>query len=209
MKRITWMLAPLSLIVACGGGTETGPEPSMGPTEPPPAPPGEPATPAPAEDFAEEAEPAEPAQPEAIEATIAGKSGSKLEGTVRLEQTEDGVKVTVSVKNAPPGMHGTHVHEKADCSADDGKSAGGHFAPDGNPHGLPPAEKRHLGDLGNMEVGKDGTGSLEIVVAKANLQPDDPHSFAAKALIVHEKKDDGGQPAGNAGKRLGCAELVR
>ena len=43
------------------------------------------------------------------------------------------------------GQHGAHIHEKADCSSPDAKSAGEHFAPDGHPHGLPPEEPRHPG----------------------------------------------------------------
>jgi Cu-Zn family superoxide dismutase len=104
-------------------------------------------------------------------------------------------------------MIATHVHETGDCSAPDGASAGGHFNPEGHAHGVPPAQERHLGDLGNIEVGADGTGSTEIVVMGANLEPSDPDSFLNRAIIVHEKRDDGGQPTGNAGGRIGCGVI--
>jgi Cu-Zn family superoxide dismutase len=68
-------------------------------------------------------------------------------------------------------------------------------------------KERHLGDLGNITVGKDGKGVLEITISGANLKPDDAHSFVNRALIIHEKKDTGGQPAGNAGGRIGCGEI--
>jgi len=99
------------------------------------------------------------------------------------------------------------VHEKGDCSAPDGASAGGHFNPAGNPHALPTGNPRHLGDLGNITISPDGKGTLEIVAAGANLKDGDPNSFAGRAIIVHEKQDDGGQPTGNAGGRIGCAEI--
>ena len=88
-----------------------------------------------------------------------------------------------------------------------GKSAGGHFNPDKHDHGLPTADARHLGDLGNLEVGKDGKGHTEITIPGANLKKDDPHSYLGRAIIIHEKKDDGGQPTGNAGGRIGCGVI--
>jgi superoxide dismutase, Cu-Zn family len=199
-------LVPLSLAVACGGGVESAADPSMGPTEPPPA---APAGPAEREPEPEPAAPAEPPAPERVEASIQAKSGSKLTGTVTLETVENGVKVQIVVRNVKPGLRATHIHETGDCSAPDASSAGSHFSPEGHPHGLPPAKHRHLGDLGNIDVGKDGVGKLEIVVEGATLEEGGSHSFLGKSLIVHENKDDGGQPVGNAGGRIGCAELVR
>jgi Cu-Zn family superoxide dismutase len=111
------------------------------------------------------------------------------------------------VEGISPGEHGAHVHEKGDCSAPDGASAGGHFNPAANPHALPSTVPRHLGDLGNITVGADGKGTLEIVAGGANLKAGDPNSFAGRAIIIHEKQDDGGQPTGNAGGRIGCAEI--
>jgi superoxide dismutase, Cu-Zn family len=205
-RNLLTTLVPLALLVACGGGAETQPDPTMGPTEPPPAPPAEPAVAEAPEP--EPAEPPAPAEPEKIEASIQAKSGSKLAGTVTLEKVDNGVRVHILVENLKPGLRATHIHETGDCSAPDATSAGSHFSPEGHPHGLPPAEKRHLGDLGNIEVGKDGKGELEIVVEGATLEEGGSHSFRGKALIVHAKKDDGGQPVGNAGGRIGCAELV-
>jgi Cu-Zn family superoxide dismutase len=140
--------------------------------------------------------------------TLAPKSGSKLGGTATFAEADGGVKVTIKLTGAPPGKVATHVHETGDCSAPDAKSAGGHFNPGGHPHALPPAAARHLGDLGNVDVGADGTGSLEIVVKGANLKPGDPSSYAGRAIIVHEKQDDGGQPTGNAGGRIGCGVIA-
>jgi Cu-Zn family superoxide dismutase len=143
-----------------------------------------------------------------LEVTIEPKSGSKLSGKATLSEVDGGVKVVLSVEGVTPGGdHGAHVHEKGDCSAADGASAGGHFNPQGNDHALPTVAKRHLGDLGNLKIGKDGKGSLEITIPGANLKAGDPNSFAGKSIIVHAKKDDGGQPTGNAGGRIGCGVI--
>jgi Cu-Zn family superoxide dismutase len=154
-----------------------------------------------------EAATAEPAAPKSIETIFQSKSGSKLAGKATLTETAEGVKVMIALDGVSPGDHGSHVHEKGDCSAPDAASAGGHFNPATNPHALPTGTPRHLGDLGNIVVAADGKGTLEIVAPGANLKEGDPNSFLGRAIIVHEKKDDGGQPTGNAGGRIGCAEL--
>jgi Cu-Zn family superoxide dismutase len=152
--------------------------------------------------------PAPKAEPRTLEVKIEPKSGSKLSGKATLTETEGGVHVVLSVEGVTPGGdHGAHVHEKGDCSAADGASAGGHFNPGSNEHALPAVAKRHLGDLGNLIVGKDGKGSLDITIPGANLKAGDANSFAGKAIIVHAKKDDGGQPTGNAGGRIGCGVI--
>ncbi len=145
--------------------------------------------------------------PAPVTISIEPKSGAKLKGTAKFEQTASGVQVTVDVTGAPPGDHGAHIHQTADCSDKEAKSAGDHFNPGMHDHGLPPTEMRHLGDLGNLAVGKDGKGHLEITIAGANLTPGDKMSFMDRGIIIHEKLDNGGQPAGNAGKRIGCGEI--
>lgn len=196
------LIALPALAIACGGAAAEPP-----PAMPEPAPMAEPA-PEPAPEPEPEA-PAPPPKSEPVEITIDAKSGSKLKGTARFEETDDGVKVTITVEGITPGMHGSHVHETGDCSAKDGSSAGGHFNPASHDHGLPGSDKRHLGDLGNIEIGKDGKGSHEILAQGANLRADDPNSFLGRAIIIHEKKDDGGQPTGNAGGRIGCGVIKR
>jgi superoxide dismutase, Cu-Zn family len=195
----------LGLLSACGG-SEPPPE-----APPPPPPPAAPAPPPVATEAAAPAAAPEPppkAEPRTLDVTIEAKSGSKLSGKATLSEVDGGVKVVLSVEGVTPGGdHGAHVHEKGDCSAADGASAGGHFNPQGNEHALPTVAKRHLGDLGNLKIGKDGKGSLEITIPGANLKPGDPNSFAGKSIIVHAKKDDGGQPTGNAGGRIGCGVI--
>jgi Cu-Zn family superoxide dismutase len=157
---------------------------------------------------AAEAAPAADSSPgKTIEVAVQPKSGSSLSGKATLTETPEGVKVTLALEGLPPGEHGAHVHETGDCSAPDGASAGGHFNPAGNPHALPTGTPRHLGDLGNIAISPDGKGTLDIVAPGANLKEGDPNSFLGRAIIVHEKQDDGGQPTGNAGGRIGCAEI--
>jgi Cu-Zn family superoxide dismutase len=178
--RPVLFFAPLLLLTACA----SAPPPS---TSAPPAP-GAPVV-------------------KSIEVPLIAKSGSSLSGKATFTEVTGGVKVTVQVAGAPPGKVATHVHETGDCSAPDAKSAGGHFNPASKAHGIPPGGEHHLGDLGNIEVKADGTGSTELVVSGASLKDGDPSSFLGRAIIVHEKQDDGGQPVGNAGGRIGCAVI--
>jgi superoxide dismutase, Cu-Zn family len=204
-RKLAWLfLGSASLLVAaCGGSQE--------PPASPEAPAAQSNNPLPVDSSTPASAAALPAAgdkgPKTIEVSFQAKSNSKISGTATLTEVADGVKVTLALANVPPGEHGAHVHEKGDCSAPDGSSAGGHFNPAGNPHALPTTNPRHLGDLGNITVDQSGKGTLEIVAPGANLKDSDPNSFLGRSIIIHEKKDDGGQPTGNAGGRIGCAEI--
>lgn len=142
--------------------------------------------------------------------------GSLLNGHATLtdeatgEETDEGaLAVSIQVSGAPPGKHGIHIHQFGDCS-DTGKAAGGHYNPDGVSHGYLPDDgltKAHAGDLGNIEIGQDGTGTLELTIPGLSVG-DGPYTVAGRAIILHEKVDDFGQPTGNAGGRIGCGTIV-
>jgi len=148
-----------------------------------------------------------PKPPEGAQAraTIEPKSGSRVTGWATFaDRSTGGVRVEAHIENAPPGVHGFHVHEKGDCSAPDASSAGDHFNPGGMPHAGPGDTRRHAGDLGNIEVKANGTGHLELVSDLLTVRPG-PNSVVGKAVVFHEKADDlKSQPSGNAGAMLGC-----
>lgn len=143
------------------------------------------------------------------EAEFEAAKGYKLKGEAELDELADGVKIVVEVKDAPAGKRGIHIHEKPDCSDIAGKSMGEHYNPTANPHALPPASSRHLGDLGNIEVTKDGKGRLETVIPHANLKENDPVSLLDRAIVIHEDEDTGVQPSGGAGKPMACAVIKK
>lgn len=143
-------------------------------------------------------------------ADIQARSGSRTTGEAIFTETSGGVTVVVRVKGAPPGPHAVHIHEKGDCSGADAMSAGDHFDPEGTRHhGGPKDEKRHAGDFGNLQVGPDGSGTLELT-AKGLTVADGPRSVVGRSIIVHEKPDDfKTQPTGGAGGRIGCGAIQR
>jgi len=132
--------------------------------------------------------------------------GHNVRGTVTFTRTDAGTRVVAEVAGLKPGPHGFHVHAFGDCSAGNGKSAGGHFNPYGMPHAGPDAGRRHVGDLGNIVA--DATGRAKLNVTDAKLALDGPASIVGRAVIVHGGADDmKSQPSGAAGPRVACGVI--
>ncbi len=135
--------------------------------------------------------------------------GNEAHGTVTFTEVEGGIKVVAHFEGVPESEHGFHIHEKGDCSSDDGKSAGGHWNPAGMPHAGRDAEQRHVGDLGNLTANAEGSADAEFVDSMLTFDGD--HSIIGKGVILHAGQDDlTSQPTGAAGARIACGviELV-
>ena len=130
-------------------------------------------------------------------------AGNTANGVVRFFQNGHEIKVVADIEGlSPNSTHAIHVHQFGDCSSPDGKSAGGHYNPQKHDHALPPTAKRHAGDLGNLTADADGKAHYEITVGNLCIAgPKNP--LLGRAIILHAKPDDGGQPTGNAGPRIG------
>jgi Cu-Zn family superoxide dismutase len=143
-------------------------------------------------------------------ATIAAISpDSRVAGEAQLEQTGEGLRITVRISNAPAGLHGFHIHDGGSCE-NGGKAAGGHYNPDGVQHGdllRDGTARAHAGDLGNLEGGADGTGSFTRVFPPLTLSGGQ-YPVGGRAFILHAQPDDFGQPTGNAGARIACGQIV-
>ena len=130
---------------------------------------------------------------------------SKITGTVTLTEEKGGLTVVAKLSNVPPGAHGFHIHAIGNCE-DMGKSAGGHFNPDKSPHGLYPMDgpmKAMAGDMGNINIGANGNGDFAVFMPGLTLK-DGKYAVNGLSIVLHEKKDDFTQPAGNAGGRIAC-----
>lgn len=134
----------------------------------------------------------------------------KVVGLAQLAQVADGVQVTAQFNGLPPGEHGIHIHETGKCEPPVFTTAGGHFNPTKKKHGLKNPEGAHAGDLPNLKVASDCTGSIHDVARGATLDsgPTSLTDADGSALVVHAKADDDmSDPAGNPGDRIACGAI--
>ncbi|XP_028770796.1 superoxide dismutase [Cu-Zn] isoform X2 [Neltuma alba] len=144
-----------------------------------------------------------------VKAVAVLKSNEGVTGTIYFVQEGDGpTTVTGNLGGLKPGLHGFHVHALGDTT-NGCLSTGPHFNPAGKEHGAPEDENRHAGDLGNVNVGDDGTVSFNITDNQIPLSG--PNSIIGRAVVVHGDPDDLGKgghelskTTGNAGGRVAC-----
>ena len=147
-----------------------------------------------------------PSGPSAV-ATLAPTKGNTTAGTVSFVQKGDKVVVTARVSGLAPGAHGFHIHEKGDCSSDDGMSAGGHFNPHANVHGNPSVPDHHAGDMPMLTADSYGeanlTAELDVIGIGGGAA-----DVIGRSVIVHKDPDDfKTQPTGNSGARVACGVI--
>jgi len=139
-------------------------------------------------------------------AILNATAGHQVSGIVYFTQTRSGVLIEGELQGLTPGKHGFHIHEKGDCSASDGSSAGGHFNPANASHGAPGDGVRHAGDMGNIMA--DENGRAVISYTDMHMALNGEHSILDKSVIVHAQEDDlKTQPTGNAGARVACGVI--
>lgn len=125
------------------------------------------------------------------------------EGTLRLTQTQAGVRVRADLRGLTPrARHGLQILHGRGCEADPAQHLG---AATGSVHGTPfrhPPD-RHAGDLGN--VAADASGRARYDRIDPLLRLDSTRSAVGRAVVVRSRPDDGTTPPdGNAGPVIGC-----
>jgi Cu-Zn family superoxide dismutase len=165
-------------------------------------------TPAPATD---------PAAPPAMDTAVATAElqptkDSTVKGSIRFTLVDGRLHASGDISGLKPGSeHGFHIHEKGDCSAPDGSSAGGHFNPGNAEHGSIDAAAHHGGDMPNIVADAQGNARVDgPVSSNVNAGKGDGFDIIGRGLIVHADPDDyHSQPTGNAGARLACAVIAK
>ncbi|NWS49510.1 CCS dismutase, partial [Probosciger aterrimus] len=115
-----------------------------------------------------------------------------------------------AVDGLPPGPHGLHVHEFGDLSQPC-DSCGGHFNPDGEHHGGPQDQHRHVGDLGNIWADAEGRASFRMEDSRLKVW-----DIIGRSVVVDTGEDDLGRGShplsrvtGNSGPGLACGVVAR
>lgn len=136
-------------------------------------------------------------------AVLSPTEGNQAAGVVTFKSAGKGkVEVKADISGlSPNSKHAIHVHQYGDLTSKDGKSAGDHYNPLGHQHALPDQKVRHAGDFGNLEADANGNATMTLVVSNISLAGQ-LSPVIGRALVVHAKVDDGGQPSGNAGDRI-------
>lgn len=145
-------------------------------------------------------------------ATLKDAKGQTV-GEVTFREAQNGVLMSVDLRNVPPGDKAFHIHDVGKCEPPTFQSAGPHFAPMKTQHGLLNPAGPHQGDLPNIHVPQSGSVSVEIFAPGVTLKEGAPTSLFdanGSAVVLHAKPDDyTTDPAGNAGDRVACGEVTR
>jgi Cu-Zn family superoxide dismutase len=133
-------------------------------------------------------------------------------GSVTLTETKHGLLIAPVLKGLKPGIHGFHVHEKADCGPGikDGKvkagiAAGSHFDPAGTGKHEGPYGEGHLGDLPALFVDNEGKAA-KIPLLAPRLRLSD---LKGRSLMVHQGGDTYSEKPelGGGGARAACGVI--
>jgi Cu-Zn family superoxide dismutase len=137
-------------------------------------------------------------------------AGSRVEGRVNIFQYDSIVVVRVNFIGLEPNReYGLHIHEKGDCSGKDASATGGHFNPDGAPHGRPGRGPHHAGDLPNVQTVAEGA-IFYVYETRALSVTDGPASVVGRSAVLTRNPDDyQTQPDGKSGPPLACGFIRR
>ena len=134
-------------------------------------------------------------------------SAGRPAGRATVREVAGGLRVTIDARGLPAGTHGAHLHTVGLCDAPAFTTAGPHWNPAGTKHGSMNPQGPHAGDLPNLLIGKDGRGTLGVVLTGATL--DGLLDTDGAAIVVHATADDlMTDPSGNSGVRIACGVLT-
>jgi Cu-Zn family superoxide dismutase len=131
-------------------------------------------------------------------------------GTLALEDTSGGLKITPNLADLPPGDHGFHLHANGDCGPGEqngtrvaGLAAGGHLDPaQTGKHLGPQSTEGHKGDMPVLTVNGGGKATTAVVAPHLTVAEAQGH-----AIVIHAGGDnysDTPAPLGGGGARIAC-----
>jgi Cu-Zn family superoxide dismutase len=144
-----------------------------------------------------------------VTAQMRDASGKDL-GTLTLSEGNGGITTAGQLTGLPPGEHGIHLHTTGKCDPPKFTSAGDHWNPTKRQHGTKNPQGPHLGDMPNISIGGDSSGSVSATSAGGRFRGANPLLDGdGAAVVVHAKPDDyRTQPSGNSGDRIACGVVM-
>ena len=148
-----------------------------------------------------------------------------LKGYIEFEEDlkTNEVIIKLHIDGLPRGKHAFHIHQAGDLT-DSCASACSHFNPTGKTHGGPKSKVRHVGDLGNIQNGKNGNVRTRFRDKVIKLRG--KNNIVGRSIVIHEGPDDFGVggldkhgnvvdkkehaeslKTGNAGSRIACGVI--
>lgn len=144
------------------------------------------------------------------EATLLDGTGRNV-GIAQITQSGSTLYLNATVSGQTSGEHGLHFHTVGKCDAPGFTTAAGHLNPTAHMHGSMNPAGPHLGDLPNITVTADGSGTLKapLSVAPADLATS-MFDADGTAIVLHAGPDDyKTDPSGNSGGRIACGVLEK
>lgn len=127
-------------------------------------------------------------------------------GTAVLSSAPKGVKITLDIKNLPPGEHSLHIHQFAKCEPPDFKSAGAHFGGGHAHEGM----SMPAGDIPDFAliVAADGTAHASAVAPNVTLGNDENSVFSngGTSIVIHAVSGGSGSAAP---ARIACGVITK
>lgn len=154
-------------------------------------------------------------EPAAFSMKLVTAEGSGADiGRVMVHPSPHGAVFVPALSGLPPGLHGFHLHESADCSPalKEGKksaaaAAGGHYDPEKTGAHDTPWGEGHRGDLPALYVDASGKAQNPVLAPRLKVS-----EVGKLALMIHAGGDnhaDHPEPLGGGGSRLACGVAVQ
>lgn len=138
-------------------------------------------------------------------------SQSRTRARATAETSGDSLRIRIEAAGLAAGTYGAHVHTVGRCDAPGFETAGPHWNPTSRSHGKDNPAGMHKGDLPNLVVGTDGSGSLDYTIPDAGLSGMLPNRLIdadGASVVIHASPDDyRTDPSGNSGARIACGVL--
>ena len=130
-----------------------------------------------------------------------GSDPSGPVGWVTFQPQGQRVLVSAQIRGLPDnetGFFALHIHEGKCCTGEDFSDTGSHYDPAGTPH------PRHAGDLPPL-LSCHGKAHMSVWTDRFCVE-----DIIGRTVVIHSGPDDfTSQPAGNAGSKIACGQIVR